>query len=75
MSDNRCPGQDMRNWTPEDICYQECSYCHEEIEFWKDEPVRACPSCGKEALNPRQAQGCADWCKHTRECPGARGKT
>jgi len=69
MSPN-CPGQDMRNWKPDDIFFAKCPHCGGEIEFWKDEPVRVCPSCGKEAPNPKIDTGCAKWCKHGDECQG-----
>jgi hypothetical protein len=66
--ESRCPGQDMRNWKPEDIFTVACPHCHAEIEFWKDEPVRVCAACRKEVRNPKVDQGCAEWCKHGPEC-------
>ena len=66
----RCPGQDMRYWTPEDIFDVTCPFCGEEIEFWKDEPVRLCRECGNEVRNPRINLGCAKWCKSAKECLG-----
>lgn len=66
----RCPGQDMRYWTAEDIFDVECPYCDAEIEFWKDEPVRLCSKCGVEVRNPRIDLGCAKWCKFAEECLG-----
>ena len=68
MTDSHCPGQDMRNWKPEDISYVACPFCGDEIEFWKDEPKRACPSCKKEVPNPKIDLGCAEWCEHGDEC-------
>jgi len=58
----------MRYWKPEDIFMAACPFCQGEIEFWKDEPVRVCPSCRKEVRNPKLDLGCADWCKHAEEC-------
>jgi len=58
----------MRYWKPEDIFTAPCPFCQGEIEFWKDEPLRVCPSCRKEVRNPKQDFGCADWCKHAEEC-------
>jgi DNA-directed RNA polymerase subunit RPC12/RpoP len=58
----------MRYWKPEDICLARCPHCGAEIEFWKDEPVRQCPSCRKEVRNPKLDPGCAEWCKHGPEC-------
>ncbi len=66
----RCPGQDMRFWTAEDIFYVACPYCDREIEFWKDEPFRLCKSCQKEVRNPRIDLGCAKWCKFADQCLG-----
>lgn len=68
MSEHRCPGQDLRYWKPEDIFTVPCPYCGGEIEFWKDEPVRRCSSCGRDMLNPKQDFGCAKWCEHATEC-------
>ena len=66
----RCPGQDMRYWTPEDIFDVRCPYCANEIEFWKDEPMRLCSQCQREIRNPRIDLGCAKWCKHADQCLG-----
>jgi len=66
----RCPGQDMRFWTAEDIFDVRCPYCDNEIEFWKDEPFRLCSSCQKEVRNPRIDLGCAKWCKYSEQCLG-----
>ncbi len=52
MSDSHCPGQDMRFWRPEDIFDVVCPACQNEIEFWKDEPMRVCSQCKREILNP-----------------------
>ncbi len=66
----RCPGQDMRYWTADDIFDVRCPYCDNEIEFWKDEPIRMCRECGMEVRNPRINLGCAKWCKSAAECLG-----
>ena len=66
----RCPGQDMRFWTADDIFYVACPYCDTEIEFWKDEPFRLCKSCEKEVRNPRIDLGCAKWCAFADQCLG-----
>jgi hypothetical protein len=66
----RCPGQDMRFWTAEDIFDVNCPYCDYPIEFWRDEPFRLCRSCKKEVRNPRIDLGCAQWCKFGDQCLG-----
>jgi hypothetical protein len=66
----RCPGQDLRRWTPQDIGWAACPFCGTEIEFWKDEPVRACGGCARHVRNPRLDPGCAAWCEHAGECLG-----
>ncbi|MCP4399478.1 MAG: hypothetical protein GY801_19530 [bacterium] len=66
----RCPGQDMRFWTPEDIFDVICPSCKTEIEFWKDEPARLCPGCKREVRNPKMDMGCAEWCKYADDCLG-----
>ena len=70
MSEHKCPGQDQRYWKPEDIFFAPCPFCSAQIEFWKDEPVRTCSGCQREVRNPRFDLGCADHCKHGRECTG-----
>jgi len=69
----RCPGQDMRYWTPKDIFDVPCVHCGTAIEFWKDEPSRPCPGCGRDVRNPRIDLGCAEWCKYAPECLGQDG--
>jgi len=71
MTQPRCPGQDMRFWKPEDIFDVPCPWCGEEIEFWRDEPVRTCPSCGEAVPNPRIDLGCAEWCLQAKRCLSA----
>jgi hypothetical protein len=70
MSPIRCPGQDMRNWKPDDIFEVLCPFCQESMEFWKDEPVLTCPACNKEVRNPHMDIGCAKWCKYADICMG-----
>lgn len=66
--ERHCPGQDLRYWKPEDIFTVACLHCGAEIEFWKDEPARQCPSCRKQVRNPKLDPGCAEWCQHAPEC-------
>jgi hypothetical protein len=69
----RCPGQDMRYWTPKDVFDVPCVGCGNAIEFWKDEPSRICPTCRHEMRNPRIDPGCAEWCQYAPECLGQEG--
>jgi hypothetical protein len=79
MGKHRCPGQDRRYWKPEDIFEEKCPRCGFAVELWKDEGVGRCSNCGTAIVNPRVAQGCAQWCKFAKECmglvPGAGGDT
>ncbi len=68
MQNTHCPGQDMRNWKPEDICYIPCPFCENEIEFWKDEPARTCSGCKKEVPNPKIDLSCREWCRNAKKC-------
>jgi len=70
MGNQRCPGQDRRYWRPEDIFEEKCPQCGSAVELWKDEGVRRCSNCGTSVVNPRVAQGCAQWCKFAKECLG-----
>lgn len=65
-----CPGQDTRFWRPEDIFEIPCGACGAEIEFFKDDVYRRCPSCGARVENPKFNLGCAQWCEHARDCLG-----
>ena len=71
MNDFRCPGQDKRHWKPEDIFNLCCPHCAAKIEFFKDDPVRLCPSCRQEVRNPKIDLGCAKWCKFADQCLGS----
>jgi len=66
----KCPGQDTRYWTPDDVTEVKCARCGTEVEFFKSDGARPCPGCGGRVLNPRVALGCAEWCEHARECLG-----
>ena len=70
MTTNRCPGQDKRFWKLKDIIEVKCPYCGEEIEFWKDDPMRYCYDCGELINNPAINLNCAKWCKMAAECLG-----
>ncbi len=66
----RCPGQDTRYWKEDAIFEINCPFCGEEIEFFKDDPTRRCPGCGKVIPNPRLDFGCAAYCKFASQCLG-----
>lgn len=70
MTTNKCPGQDKRFWQLKDIVEIKCPYCGKEIEFWKDDPMRYCPSCGEIISNPAINLNCAKWCKMAADCLG-----
>jgi hypothetical protein len=66
----RCPGQDTRFWQPGDVFEVACAECGYGVEFFKDDAVRRCRSCGARVSNPRLNLGCALWCEHAKECLG-----
>ena len=66
----RCPGQDTRYLKPDDIFEVDCGQCGYSIEFFKDDASRRCPNCGSRVANPKISVGCAQWCKHAKECLG-----
>jgi len=66
----KCPGQDTRYWKPEDVSEVECGQCGFLVEFFKTDGARRCPECGTRVVNPVVSMGCAQWCKHARDCLG-----
>ena len=66
----KCPGQDSRNWKPGDIFDMPCPRCGAVVEFFKDEPLRRCRSCGHRFVNPKMDFGCASYCKFAEQCLG-----
>ncbi len=75
MNTPNCPGQNQQYWRPEDIFEIPCPTCGTPIEFWKDDPLRSCPSCKTQVHNIRISMGCAKWCKHSTECLKTLGGT
>jgi hypothetical protein len=69
----KCPGRDMRNWTPDDVREVACPDCGEVAEFFKTDLKLPCPGCGRALHNPRHAPDCANWCASARECLGLDG--
>ncbi len=70
MANIRCPGQDRQYWKPEDVYDIKCPYCEHDMEFFKDEPMLKCRSCGQEVRNPKINLSCAKWCKFAKDCIG-----
>lgn len=70
MLSAKCPGQDRRNWKPEDIFEHDCPHCGNPIEFWKTDAKRTCPECHEQVLNPKFNLGCALWCAYAEQCVG-----
>ena len=66
----QCPGQDSRFWGLDAIFETACPQCGKEVEFFKDEPTRACKGCGLKIVNPKMDFGCASYCQFAEQCVG-----
>lgn len=66
----KCPGQDTRYWTPDDVSEVECGECGRSVEFFKTDGYRRCPNCGRRIINPEVRMGCAQWCQYAKDCLG-----
>lgn len=75
MIGTKCPGQDMRYWTAEDVHEEKCPQCGETIEFFKTDIRLRCRNCKTRVANPKFNMGCAQWCAYAEQClgPAARG--
>lgn len=67
----KCPGQDIRYWSGEDVFEAECPNCGHSVEFFKDDSQLKCRKCGHRMLNPRMDFGCASYCPHAEQCLGS----
>ncbi|RPF42798.1 hypothetical protein EDD75_1908 [Thermodesulfitimonas autotrophica] len=67
----KCPGQDRRDFKPEDVILAPCPACGAEIEFFPDDIMVRCSACGKLARNPKFNPACAAWCAYADKCLGA----
>jgi len=74
VSVQKCPGQNRRFWTPEDINEISCPVCGGPVELWKDQGITKCPKCGFSIRNPKVELGCAQWCRFAAECIGERSE-
>ncbi len=66
----KCPGQDSRYWKPGAIFDAKCPKCGSDVEFFKDDTMRRCKSCGHRFLNPGMDFGCASYCEYAEQCLG-----
>lgn len=66
----KCPGQDRRDFKPEDVILSPCPACGAEIEFFPDDIMVRCSACGKLARNPKFNPACAAWCAYADKCLG-----
>ncbi len=67
----KCPGQDSRYWSGEDVFEADCPHCGHSIEFFKDDSQQKCRQCGHRMLNPKMDFGCASYCPHAEQCLGS----
>ena len=67
----KCPGQDSRYWSGEDVFEVDCPKCGHSVEFFKDDSQQKCRKCGHRMLNPRMDFGCASYCPHAEQCLGS----
>ena len=71
MFSQKCPGQDTRYWTADDVHEEECPNCGEMIEFFKTDIRLRCRNCKTRVANSRFDMGCAQWCAYAEQCLGA----
>ena len=64
----KCPGMDTMFWKPGDIFVVKCPQCDVDLEFFKDDAKRKCPSCGEQFLNPKINTDCFQYCKYADQC-------
>jgi len=74
MLSTKCPGQDMRYWTADDVHEEKCPRCGELIEFFKTDIRLRCRKCKTKVANPRFNMGCAHWCAYAEQCLGPAAK-
>ena len=69
----KCPGQDSRNWKPEDVFEVSCPACGASVELFRTDTVRRCYKCAFRFKNPRLDLSCAQWCAFATQCLGKIG--
>lgn len=74
MNDFKCPGQETRFWTSEDIFDTKCPHCGKSVEFFKDDRKRECPFCRQLCVNPKLDVGCLEWCQYADKCQAMLGE-
>jgi endogenous inhibitor of DNA gyrase (YacG/DUF329 family) len=52
---DKCPGTNPKSIRPDEVFEADCPHCGKPIEFFGNDTVRRCPSCGKSAPNPHAA--------------------
>jgi len=62
----KCPGQDFRKTSIENI---NCSNCGYAAEIFSDEIKVKCPKCNN-LISREKLPSCVDWCKAARDCIG-----
>lgn len=62
----KCPGQDTRKRSAENITCAACGYI---VEIFSDENKIKCPGCANEIYR-KMLPSCVDYCKAARECIG-----
>lgn len=62
----KCPGQDTRKRSAENMTCRECGYM---AEIFSDENKIKCPKCGN-LVRRERLPSCADYCKAARDCIG-----
>lgn len=67
---SKCPGQDTRYWTYEDVDETKCPHCGQEMEFFKTDIRLRCRNCGNKVVNEKFDLGCAEWCSFAEYCLG-----
>jgi len=65
---DRCPGQDGRNLSTENIKCPKCGY---EIEIFSDEQKVRCPTCKFTVYKDLKEDSCVFWCQYADKCIGS----